>query len=159
MSDVMLFVEGRPFYAHRVLLMSASKRFRSLLSFRGSNTGTIHISDIKYSTFQRMMSCLYCGGTEGLRLSQTDAVEDHGAAELRRFCEGVFLQHVEQLLEREDFHRLLLGGVCRDQLPPKTEPRSGPRQDDDEDEERRPHSNIEMDPMWGEGQTYQQAWR
>ncbi|CDQ88704.1 unnamed protein product [Oncorhynchus mykiss] len=102
-----------------------------------------------------MMSCLYCGGTEGLRLSQADAVElppvvcffqlkvlerqceillslsvpDHGAAEFRRFCEGVFLQHVEKLLEREDFHRLLLGGARRDQLPPKTEPRSGPRQD------------------------------
>ncbi|CDQ66236.1 unnamed protein product [Oncorhynchus mykiss] len=75
MSDIMLLVEGRPFYTHRVLLMSASKRFRYLLSFCGSDTSTIHISDITYSTFQRMMSCLYCGGTEGLRLSQADAME------------------------------------------------------------------------------------
>uniref|UniRef100_A0A4W5ME55 Ankyrin repeat and BTB domain containing 2 n=1 Tax=Hucho hucho TaxID=62062 RepID=A0A4W5ME55_9TELE len=146
MSDIMLLVEGRPFYTHRVLLMSASKRFRHLLSFCGSDTSTIHISDITYSTFQRMMSFLYCGGTEGLRLSQADQLlpvvcffqlkvlerqceillsqsitldnavsiylmsRDHGAAELRRFCEGFFLQHMEQLLEREDFHRLLLGG-------------------------------------------------
>ncbi|XP_036836333.1 ankyrin repeat and BTB/POZ domain-containing protein 2-like isoform X1 [Oncorhynchus mykiss] len=168
MSDIMLLVEGRPFYTHRVLLMSASKRFRYLLSFCGSDTSTIHISDITYSTFQRMMSCLYCGGTEGLRLSQADAMEqllpvvcffqlevlerqcesllsqsitldnavsiylmstDHGAAELRRFCEGFFLQHMEQLLAREDFHRLLLGGAHQDQLSPGTETRSGPCQE------------------------------
>ncbi|CAB1339676.1 unnamed protein product, partial [Coregonus sp. 'balchen'] len=168
MSDVMLLVEGRPFYAHRVLLMSASERFRSLLSSCGSDTSTIHISDITYSTFQRMMSCLYCGGTEGLRLSQADAMEqllpvvrffqlkvlerqceillsqsitrdnavsiylmsrDHGAADLRKFCEGFFLQHMEQLLEREDFHRLLMGGARQEQLSPETEPRSGPCQD------------------------------
>ncbi|KAK6296299.1 hypothetical protein J4Q44_G00340120 [Coregonus suidteri] len=168
MSDVMLLVEGRPFYAHRVLLMSASERFRSLLSSCGSDTSTIHISDITYSTFQRMMSCLYCGGTQGLRLSQADAMEqllpvvsffqlkvlerqceillskcitwdnavsiylmsrDHRAAELRKFCEGFFLQHMEQLLEREDFHRLLLGGARQEQLSPETEPWSGPCQD------------------------------
>lgn len=42
----------------------------------------------------------------------------HGAAELRRFCEGFFLQNMDRLLDREDFHRLLLGGVGQELLCP-----------------------------------------
>lgn len=38
-------------------------------------------------------------------------LQHHRAAELCRFCEGFFLQNMDQLLDREDFHRLLLGGV------------------------------------------------
>ncbi|KAJ7985698.1 hypothetical protein DPEC_G00343150 [Dallia pectoralis] len=175
MSDVTVLVEGCPFYAHRVLLMSASERFRSLLTFCGTNASTIHISDIPYGTFQRMMSCLYCGGTEGQKLTQADAMEmftssllhclqlfpvvhffqmraleklceiklsesislhnavsiylmsrDLGQVELRRFCEGFFLQYMDQLLDREDFHRLLLGGAHQNQLSPAMETSSGP---------------------------------
>ncbi|CAJ1049933.1 ankyrin repeat and BTB/POZ domain-containing protein 2-like [Xyrichtys novacula] len=144
MSDVTFTVEGRPFFAHRVLLMSASERFRQMLS--DSPNDIIHISHMTYSTFQTMMKSLYCGGTDGLtlthseamkllpvssffqlrglqrscemKLSQTltlDQVVDvyrtaklHRAAELCRFCEGFFLKNMDQLLDREDFHRLLL---------------------------------------------------
>ena len=35
-------------------------------------------------------------------------VQGFGGTELRRFCEGFFLQNMEELLEREDFHRLVL---------------------------------------------------
>eukprot|EP00064_Thunnus_orientalis_P021413 superscaffoldBa00006478_g21576 len=53
----------------------------------------------------------------------------HGAAELCRFCEGFFLQNMDRLLDREDFHRLLLGGVGQELLCPGTGNRSGPGQD------------------------------
>ncbi|XP_036951594.1 ankyrin repeat and BTB/POZ domain-containing protein 2-like isoform X1 [Acanthopagrus latus] len=148
MSDVTFMVEGRPFFAHRVLLMSASERFRWMLC--DSPDDIIHISHMTYSTFQIMMKSLYCGGTEGLTLSHSEAVKllpvasffqlrglqrscemklsqsvtldnavdvyrtakRHGGSELRRFCEGFFLQNMDLLLDREDFHRLLLGAVC-----------------------------------------------
>ncbi|XP_072235924.1 ankyrin repeat and BTB/POZ domain-containing protein 2-like [Leuresthes tenuis] len=144
MSDVTFMVDGRPFFAHRVLLMSASERFRRMLT--DSPDSVIHISHMTYGTFQMMMKSLYCGGTEGLMISASEAMtllpvatffqvrglqrscemtlsqsltldnavslyqtaKHHGGAELCRFCEGFFLQHMDHFLDREDFHRLLL---------------------------------------------------
>ncbi|XP_068995738.1 ankyrin repeat and BTB/POZ domain-containing protein 2-like isoform X2 [Embiotoca jacksoni] len=160
MSDVTFVVDGRPFFAHRVLLMSASERFRRMLA--GSPDDVIHVSHMTYSTFQMMMRSLYCGGTEGLSVSLSEAVQllpvasffqlrglqrvcettlsqsvtvenavsiyltakRHGGVELCRFCEGFFLQNMNRLLDREDFHRLLLGGGGQDT-------RAGPGQDRD----------------------------
>ncbi|XP_030580414.1 ankyrin repeat and BTB/POZ domain-containing protein 2-like [Archocentrus centrarchus] len=154
MSDVTFMVERRPFFAHRVLLMSASERFRQLLTDSPDNI--IHINHMTYSTFQMMMKSLYCGGTEGLTVSPSEALKllpvatffqlrglqrccemtlsqsltldnavsiykaakHHGGAELCRFCEGFFLQNMDGLLDKEDFHRLLLGGLSQELLCP-----------------------------------------
>ncbi|TKS70530.1 Ankyrin repeat and BTB/POZ domain-containing protein 2 [Collichthys lucidus] len=154
MSDVTFMVDGRPFFAHRVLLMSASERFRRMLC--DSHDDIVHISHMTYCTFQMMMKSLYCGGTEGLMVSHSEALKllplasffglrglqrscelklsqsltldsavdvyqtakHHGGAELCRFCEGFFLQNMDRLLDREDFHRLLLGGVSQELLCP-----------------------------------------
>ncbi|MEQ2242505.1 hypothetical protein ILYODFUR_036477, partial [Ilyodon furcidens] len=73
MSDVTFMVEGRPFFTHRVLLMSASERFRQMLADSPDNI--IHIGHMTYSTFQMMMRSLYCGGTEGLKISVSEAMK------------------------------------------------------------------------------------
>uniref|UniRef100_A0A671U4H5 Ankyrin repeat and BTB domain containing 2 n=1 Tax=Sparus aurata TaxID=8175 RepID=A0A671U4H5_SPAAU len=147
MSDVTFMVEERPFFAHRVLLMSASERSDHFSDF-------INLTDLRSVCLQIMMKSLYCGGTEGLTLSHSEAVKllpvasffqlrglqrscerklsqsvtldnavdvyrtakRHGGSELCRFCEGFFLQNMDLLLDRDDFHRLLLGAVGQELL-------------------------------------------
>ncbi|KAK1789361.1 hypothetical protein P4O66_015290 [Electrophorus voltai] len=104
MSDVTFLVEGRPFYGHRVLLITASERFKSLLgssSAAGSqHCKEIEISDVKYNVFQVMMSYLYCGGTEPLKLAVPDLLELLSVASLfqleglRRHCEVLCAQNI-----------------------------------------------------------------
>ncbi|XP_019751839.1 ankyrin repeat and BTB/POZ domain-containing protein 2-like [Hippocampus comes] len=156
MSDVTFMVNGRPFFAHRVLLMSVSERFRQILS--NSLDNVIHISHMTYSIFQTMMRSLYCGGTEGLTVSLSEArkllpaarffqltglqryceikvsqsltldnavdiyhtSKLHRAGDLYRFCEGFFLKNMEQLLSREDFHRLLFCASGQEQFCTRT---------------------------------------
>lgn len=103
MSDVTFMVEGKPFYGHRVLLITASDRFKALLAPGGPDGGAnkeIQISDVKYSTFQMMMSYLYCGGTAALKSQVPDLLELLSAASLfqlralQRHCELLCSLHI-----------------------------------------------------------------
>ncbi|MEE6526131.1 hypothetical protein FKM82_026574 [Ascaphus truei] len=67
MSDVTFLVEGKMFYAHKVLLVTASNRFKSLMTIKSEQdehgNKTIEISDVKYSIFQvcESLAALYKG--------------------------------------------------------------------------------------------------
>uniref|UniRef100_A0A673JJ40 Ankyrin repeat and BTB/POZ domain-containing protein 2-like n=1 Tax=Sinocyclocheilus rhinocerous TaxID=307959 RepID=A0A673JJ40_9TELE len=143
MSDVIFVVEGRPFYAHRVLLMSASQRSNGT-----SDHMAIEITDIKYSTFQVIskphldaLSCpvqllpvahsfqlqvlkRHCEILCSERINLNNAVSIYQtskvceAVELAVFCEGFFLQNMVDLLVCEQFEELLLGSDCSTALDP-----------------------------------------
>ncbi|XP_072123444.1 ankyrin repeat and BTB/POZ domain-containing protein 3-B isoform X3 [Mobula birostris] len=97
MSDITFLVEGKPFYAHRVLLFTASPRFKMLLSSRmpsdNSHNIFIEISHIKYNIFKMVMQYLYHGGTDTLQIRSSDLLELMSAAQffqldvLQRHCE------------------------------------------------------------------------
>uniref|UniRef100_G1SI56 Ankyrin repeat and BTB domain containing 3 n=1 Tax=Oryctolagus cuniculus TaxID=9986 RepID=G1SI56_RABIT len=94
MSDVTFLVEGRPFYAHRVLLFTASPRFKALLSSKPTNDSTcIEIGYVKYPIFQLVMQYLYYGGPESLLIKNNEIMELLSAAKffqleaLQRHCE------------------------------------------------------------------------
>ncbi|KAI4537328.1 hypothetical protein MG293_012191 [Ovis ammon polii] len=97
MSDVTFLVEGKLFYAHKVLLVTASNRFKTLMTNKSEQDGdgskTIEISDMKYHIFQMMMQYLYYGGTESMDIPTGDILELLSAASLfqldalQRHCE------------------------------------------------------------------------
>ncbi|XP_067906323.1 ankyrin repeat and BTB/POZ domain-containing protein 3-B isoform X2 [Heterodontus francisci] len=104
MSDVTFLVEGKPFYAHRVLLFTASPRFKMLLSSRMSSDNPssifIEIGHIKYNIFKLVMRYLYYGGTETLQIRNSDILELLSAAKffqleaLQRHCELVCTKNI-----------------------------------------------------------------
>lgn len=54
LSDVTFRVEGRLFYAHKIVLVTASPRLRTMLSSKLCEGGlpTVQINDIRYHIFQ-----------------------------------------------------------------------------------------------------------
>ncbi|KAL0968477.1 hypothetical protein UPYG_G00267370 [Umbra pygmaea] len=101
MSDVTFLVEGKPFYAHKVLLFTASSRFKSLLANRPAAENTcIEISHVKYNIFMLVMQYLYCGGTEHLHIRNTEIMELLSAAKffqleaLQRHCEIICSKNI-----------------------------------------------------------------
>ncbi|XP_066894126.1 ankyrin repeat and BTB/POZ domain-containing protein 2 isoform X2 [Kogia breviceps] len=97
MSDVTFLVEGKLFYAHKVLLVTASNRFKTLMTNKseqdGNSSKTIEIGDMKYHIFQMMMQYLYYGGAESMDIPTGDILELLSAASLfqldalQRHCE------------------------------------------------------------------------
>nr|XP_061809296.1 ankyrin repeat and BTB/POZ domain-containing protein 3-A-like isoform X3 [Nerophis lumbriciformis] len=101
MSDVTFLVEGKPFYAHKVLLFTASPRFKSLLQNRPAAENTcIEISHVKYNIFHLVMQYLYCGGTEFLHIRNTEVMELLSASKffqleaLQRHCEIICSKNI-----------------------------------------------------------------
>ncbi|XP_029318151.1 ankyrin repeat and BTB/POZ domain-containing protein BTBD11-A isoform X3 [Cottoperca gobio] len=101
MSDVTFLVEGKPFYAHKVLLFTASARFKSLLQNRPAAENTcIEISHVKYNIFHLVMQYLYFGGTEALHIRNTEVMELLSAAKffqleaLQRHCEIICSKNI-----------------------------------------------------------------
>ncbi|XP_075967949.1 ankyrin repeat- and BTB/POZ domain-containing protein 3-A isoform X2 [Anarhichas minor] len=101
MSDVTFLVEVKPFYAHKVLLFTASPRFKSLLQNRPAAENTcIEISHVKYNIFHLVMQYLYFGGTEALHIRNTEVMELLSAAKffqleaLQRHCEIICSKNI-----------------------------------------------------------------
>uniref|UniRef100_A0A673LVI5 Ankyrin repeat and BTB/POZ domain-containing protein BTBD11-B-like n=1 Tax=Sinocyclocheilus rhinocerous TaxID=307959 RepID=A0A673LVI5_9TELE len=127
MADVTFLVEGKPFYAHKVLLFTASNRFKLLLANRPAAENTcIEISHVKYNVFQLVMQYLYCGGTDSLQIRNTEVMDVStnnsvsvlmlcnlaylflkGFYSLSTYIEGYFLKNMAVLIELEPFKQLL----------------------------------------------------
>lgn len=76
-------VEGKIFYGHKIVLVTASPRFQNMLSSKlsdGVNAPTIQINDIRYQIFQMVMLYLYSGGCNNLTISNIDVLELMAAA-------------------------------------------------------------------------------
>ncbi|XP_025022715.1 ankyrin repeat and BTB/POZ domain-containing protein 2 isoform X2 [Python bivittatus] len=104
MSDVTFQVEGKLFYAHKVLLVTASNRFKMLMTNKtgqdSQGSKTVEISDMRYNIFKMLMQYLYYGGTEAMEIPIADILELLSAASLfqldglQRHCEILCAQTI-----------------------------------------------------------------
>uniref|UniRef100_A0A803TH80 Ankyrin repeat and BTB domain containing 2 n=1 Tax=Anolis carolinensis TaxID=28377 RepID=A0A803TH80_ANOCA len=117
MSDVTFLVEGKLFYAHKVLLVTMLMQY---LYYGGTESMEIAITDVL-----ELLSAASLFQLDGLQrhceilCSQTISIEScvniykyakiHNAPELVSFCEGFFLKHMNCLLEQEPFKQLIYG--------------------------------------------------
>ncbi|KAG8233542.1 hypothetical protein J437_LFUL012785 [Ladona fulva] len=82
LSDVQFRVEGQVFYAHKIVLITSSPRFRSMLGSKScceGNPPVVQINDIRYDIFQMVMQYLYkggCGGSVGGSSKKKDGTEE-----------------------------------------------------------------------------------
>uniref|UniRef100_A0A8C6VXP2 BTB (POZ) domain containing 11a n=2 Tax=Nothobranchius furzeri TaxID=105023 RepID=A0A8C6VXP2_NOTFU len=78
MSDVTFLVEGKPFYAHKVLLFTASPRFKSLLQNRPAAENTcIEISHVKYNIFHVRIFQIFILLLSAAKFFQLEALQRH----------------------------------------------------------------------------------
>ena len=95
LSDIQFRVEGRLFYAHKLVLITSSFKFRSMLNskFCEGSPPILQINDIRYEIFEMVMQYLYKGSSENLRVEASDILELMAAANffqldgLLHFCE------------------------------------------------------------------------
>ncbi|GAB0098672.1 ankyrin repeat and BTB/POZ domain-containing protein 2 [Sergentomyia squamirostris] len=82
LSDVTFRVEGKIFYGHKIVLVTASPRFQNMLSSKlvEGNTPTVQINDIRYHIFELVMQFLYSGGCNTLDVVPDDILELMAAA-------------------------------------------------------------------------------
>lgn len=96
LSDVTFRVEGKIFYAHKIVLVTASSRLRAMLTSKLCENGrpTVQINDIRYHIFQIVMQYLYQGGCQTLEATNDDILELMAAANffqldgLLNYCES-----------------------------------------------------------------------
>ena len=95
LSDIQFRVEGRLFYAHKLVLITSSFKFRSMLNskFCEGSPPILQINDIRYEIFETVMQYLYKGSTEELVVEASDILELMAAANffqldgLLHYCE------------------------------------------------------------------------
>jgi len=95
LSDIQFRVEGRLFYAHKLVLITSSFKFRSMLNskFCEGSPPVLQINDIRYEIFEMVMQYLYNGSAEELPVQARDILELMAAANffqldgLLHFCE------------------------------------------------------------------------
>ncbi|XP_058948817.2 ankyrin repeat and BTB/POZ domain-containing protein 3-like isoform X3 [Pocillopora verrucosa] len=105
MSDITFVVEGRPFYAHKIILATASKKFKAMLSNKtiepnDGSTPCIEITDIKYEIFMLVIQFLYSGTVDD-PVHQNKILELLQASQyfmldsLKRHCERFAAKHLD----------------------------------------------------------------
>uniref|UniRef100_A0A8C4MKU9 BTB domain containing 11 n=1 Tax=Equus asinus asinus TaxID=83772 RepID=A0A8C4MKU9_EQUAS len=119
MSDVTFLVEGRPFYAHKVLLFTASPRISLTIHvflftsqpLTDSFDGFQLLSAAKFFQLEALQRHCEIICAKSINTDNCVDIYNHakflGVTELSAYCEGYFLKNMMVLIENEAFKQLL----------------------------------------------------
>ncbi|PWA58123.1 ARM REPEAT PROTEIN INTERACTING WITH ABF2 [Artemisia annua] len=99
-SDVTFIVEGKRFYAHRIVLLASSDAFRAMFDggYKERDAKDVQIPNISWETFELMMRFIYTGSVElnvGIAKDLLKAADQYLLDGLKRLCEYTMAQNIK----------------------------------------------------------------
>lgn len=132
-ADITFIVEGRPVYAHKIVLCLMSERFRAMFrsGFREMQEREIVIPDVSYSTFMLMMEYLYSGEPPEISVTQAGVEK----AINQNLFASVEKEPVEAPKQEEEEGASDASSEYEGAEPPKSVDTDIENEDDDDDDE------------------------
>eukprot|EP00698_Gefionella_okellyi_P003901 TRINITY_DN13614_c0_g1_i1.p1 TRINITY_DN13614_c0_g1~~TRINITY_DN13614_c0_g1_i1.p1 ORF type:complete len:489 (-),score=78.90 TRINITY_DN13614_c0_g1_i1:38-1504(-) len=105
-ADVTFIVQGKPIYAHKVLLCARSEYFKSMFTvgMREARSAEVVIPDTRYETFLSLIEFLY---------TDKDEVDLDGALELLRLANMYDVRRLSALIEMQVAKHIDADTVCQ----------------------------------------------
>jgi len=98
LSDIKFILEGKPFYAHKVIIAARCEYFRKMFFGGFKQSHEINIPDTKYEVFQALMEYLYTGKIKlnvGIDLQLLYIADEYQISELFSICESYIISRME----------------------------------------------------------------
>ncbi|PWA74148.1 ARM repeat protein interacting with ABF2 [Artemisia annua] len=99
-SDVTFMLEGKVFFAHRIVLVASSDAFRAMFDggYKERDAKVVQIPNIRWETFELMMRFIYTGSVEvnvGIAQDLLKAADQYLLDGLKRLCEYTMARDIK----------------------------------------------------------------
>ena len=104
-SDISFLVEGKIYYAHKIIVSQLSERFKTMLTAglqeSQEQKTQVKIDDISYEIFSDMMTYLYTGRFDALDKMENKNLLLEKSVEYLRVADSEYLEDIKMVCERK----------------------------------------------------------